>query len=57
VIVPEAAMLRPAVGARERNPSFDPSDAGQAAVLVIVAPGFAALGAAIVLRLKQLQAD
>jgi hypothetical protein len=50
-------MLRLAVGARERNPSFDPSDARQAAALVIVAAGFVAMGAAVVPRLMQLQSD
>jgi hypothetical protein len=57
VIVRETAMLRPAAGVRERKPSFDPSDARQTAALVIVAAGFAAMGAAVVLRLKQLQSD
>jgi hypothetical protein len=56
VIVREAAMLRPA-GVRESNPSFGPSDARQAVAIVIAAAGFAAMGAAVVLRLKQLQSD
>jgi hypothetical protein len=46
-------MLRPAAGARESNPSSGPSGKRQAVALVIIAAGFAA----IVLRLKQLQAD
>jgi hypothetical protein len=55
VIVREAAMLRPA-GVRESNPSFGPSDARQV-VAIVIAAGFAAMGAAVVLRLKQLQSD
>lgn len=50
-------MLRPAAGALESNPSFGPSNARQAVALVIVAAGFAAMGAAVVLRLKQRQSD
>jgi hypothetical protein len=50
-------MLRPAADARENNPSFEPSATWQAGAIVIVAAGFAAMGAAVVLRLKQLQSD
>jgi hypothetical protein len=56
-IVREEAMLRPAAVARESNPSFGPSDTRQAVAIVIAAAGFAAMGAAVVLRLKQLEAD
>ena len=57
MIVPEAAMLRQAAGAHESNASFEPPNARQAAALVIVAAGFVAMGAAVVLRLMQLQSD
>jgi hypothetical protein len=50
-------MLRPAAGARESPSSFEPSDTRQTVAVVILADGFAAMGVAIVLRLKQLQAD
>jgi hypothetical protein len=50
-------MLRPAAVARESKPSFGPSDTRQAVAIVIAAAGFAAMGAAVVLRLKQLEAD
>jgi hypothetical protein len=57
VIVREVVMLRPAAGAHESNAYCEPSDARQAAALVIVAAGFAAMGMAVVLRLKQRQSD
>jgi hypothetical protein len=57
VTVQEAAMSRSAAGRRESNPDCEQSDARLAVALVIIAAGFAAMGAAIVLRLKQLQAD
>jgi hypothetical protein len=50
-------MLRPAVGARERDPFADPADARQAAAIIIVGASIAAMGVAVVLRLKQLQSD
>jgi hypothetical protein len=49
-------MLRPAAGVRESNSTFEPSNARQA-VAIGIACGFAAMGAAVVLRLKQLQSD
>ena len=55
MIVREAAMLRPAAGVPEQP--LVCTDRRQAGALVIVAAGFAAMGAAALLRLKQLQSD